>query len=167
MRLKAKEYLTYLGREWQPGALFDARERDGRELINQGRAEPFNLEDPSQRKPEDILENLQPDEPLPDVPGVSLTPIGVIVPGIGGTGDIEVTITSPGTSGTWIVDKDSTADWLTYTPVEPQSTDGTATWTAEANSGPARTANLYINGKTFKVDQNLGLSGKSTRKTSA
>jgi hypothetical protein len=88
------------------------------------------------------------------VPAVSITPKGVIVPIVGASGSIAVTITAPGTSGTWTVDKDASATWLTYSPTTPQSADGTVSWTAEANPDPARTANFYINGKTFTVDQN-------------
>jgi hypothetical protein len=91
--------------------------------------------------------------PLPDVPGVSISPVGVQVPYMGGGGTIFVVITSPGVSGTWTVTKDASADWLTFTPTTPQSTDGEVQYTAAANDGDARSANLYINGKTFAVDQ--------------
>jgi hypothetical protein len=156
MRLKAITELTYAGKNWRPGQLFDAREAQARDFINKGLAEPFNLEDPSTRTLAGAIENLLPPaEPaLPDVPAVSITPVGVIVPKAGSTGSIAVTITAPGASGTWTVDKDADATWLTYTPTTPQSADGTVTYTAEQNPGGQRTAHFYINGKTFTVDQN-------------
>jgi hypothetical protein len=92
--------------------------------------------------------------PLPDVPAVSITPTSDTVASLGGTGSIAVTITAPGISGTWIVDKDSTATWLTYTPMTPQSADGTINWTAEPNlEVAARVAHFYVNGKTFTLTQ--------------
>jgi len=153
MRLKAKEYLTYAGREWQPGQLFDAPRTHGLVLINDGKAEPFNLEDPSQRSLSEIIETVQPPPAMPDVPGVSITPSSAAAAAAGDTGSIAVAITSPGVSGTWTVSKDAVAGWLTYSPITPQSADGTVNWTAAANSMGARTGNLYINGKTFTVTQ--------------
>lgn len=92
--------------------------------------------------------------PLPDVPVVSIMPIGVIVPRVGGSGIITVTITAPGESGTWTVEKDDPlADWLTFTPDTAQSYNGNATWTAEENTGLDRAANLNINGTLFAVEQ--------------
>jgi hypothetical protein len=93
------------------------------------------------------------DPPLPDVPGVSITPTSGTVVAAGGTGSIAVAITEPGISGTWTVDKDADALWLTYTPMTPQSADGTINWTAAANLGVLRVAHLYINGKTFTLSQ--------------
>ena len=158
MRLKAKEYLTYAGREWQPGALFDAPELQAREMINLGQAERFNLEDPSQRTVRDAIENL-----LPPVPGVTISPESALAAAAGDTGTLSVTITSPGASGSWTASKDAAADWLTYAPVTPQSTDGTVTWTAAANLDTARTGNLYINGKTFTVQQDAPVT-RGTRR---
>lgn len=89
----------------------------------------------------------------PDVPPVTITPTSDSLPAFGGSGSIDVTMTGQGTSGTWTVDKDSTATWLTYSPTTPQSADGTVNYTAAANAGGARTANMYINGKTFTVNQ--------------
>ena len=90
---------------------------------------------------------------LPDVPPVTISPTSGTVAAEGGTGSIAVTVTGPGASGTWTVDKDSTATWLTFTPTGPQSGSGSVNYTAAANTGAARTANFYINGKTFKLDQ--------------
>jgi hypothetical protein len=94
---------------------------------------------------------------IPDVPPVTLSPTSASVPAAGGSGSLTVTITGPGTSGTWIATKDSTATWLTFTPTAPQSASGTANYTATANTGAARSANLYINGKTFAINQAAGV----------
>jgi Putative binding domain, N-terminal len=155
MRLKARQDVEYAGKMFQAGMLFDAPRTTALQMINQDQAEPFGMEDPSTRSLGDAIENLLP--PFPDVPGVSIMPVGVIAPKNGSSGSITVTITSPGVSGTWTVDKDSTADWLTYSPMTPQSSDGTVSYTVAANSGAERTAHLYINGKTFTVDQKSGL----------
>lgn len=96
-----------------------------------------------------------PPEELPDVPPVTIDPTGNTLPAAGGTGTITVTVTGEGVSGTWTVDKDSTADWLTYAPTEPQTASGGVVYTAAPNSGAARTAHFYINGKTFTVDQSM------------
>lgn len=65
MRLKAKVDLTYGGRDLQPGAIFDALERDGLEMISRDEAEPFNLEDPATRPAEGLIPEASapPDEP--------------------------------------------------------------------------------------------------------
>jgi len=96
----------------------------------------------------------QPSPPLPDVPPVTLSPTSADLPIEGGTGSFAVTVTGPGTSGTWTVDQDSTATWLTVdSPTEPQSASGAVDFTVEANAGAARSANMYVNGKTFAVNQ--------------
>jgi hypothetical protein len=88
------------------------------------------------------------------VPAVSIAPSTATVLASGGTGSIAVTITAPGESGTWTVDKDADATWLTYTPMVPQSADGTVNWTADGNTtGEPRQAHFYINGKTFILNQ--------------
>jgi len=93
----------------------------------------------------------------PAVPGVSLTPESATATAAGGDGSFDVTITGAGASGTWTVDKDASADWLTLiSPLTPQSVDGTVNYTAAANSGPQRSANFYVNGKTFTVTQDAG-----------
>lgn len=172
MRLKAKEYLTYAGREWAPGQLLDAPRTHALELINHGHAEPFLLEDPSQRPLSEIVEGMRPPEVppppvLPDVPGVALTPEADLAVAAGQTGSIMVTITEPGISGTWTVEKEAIADWLTYTPDTPQATDGVIDWTAAANAGAARTGHLYINGKTFTLDQDGAVLATRSRKQNA
>ena len=93
---------------------------------------------------------------LPDVPPVTISPTSANVLAAGGTGSVAVTMTGPGTSRTWTVTKDASATWLTYTPTTPQSTDGSVNYTASANTGSARSANLYINGKTFALTQSAG-----------
>jgi len=99
---------------------------------------------------------------IPDVPPVTISPASGAVPAEGGNGSIAVTVTGPGASGTWTVDKDSTATWLTFTPTGPQTGSGTVTYTAAANTGAARTAHFYINGKTFTLDQS-GAAGRSKK----
>jgi len=93
------------------------------------------------------------DPVVPDVPPVSIDPTSDTVQVVGGTGNILVTIMGDGVSGTWTVDKDADATWLTYSPTTPQSTNGWVAWTAAPNSGAARTAHFYINGKTFTLNQ--------------
>ena len=90
----------------------------------------------------------------PDVPPVTLTPTSWSFTAIGGSGDFSVMLTGDGLSGTWIATKDSTADWLTFSPETPQAVSGTVSFSATPNSGAARTAHIYVNGKTFTVDQN-------------
>jgi|SRR5215471_7793176 len=92
----------------------------------------------------------------PDVPPVMLSPQGATVPAAGGTGNFTVTITGTGVSNTWTATKDSTATWLTFIPVTPQSASGTVNYTVDPNAGAARTANIYVNGKVFQVNQDAG-----------
>lgn len=94
---------------------------------------------------------------IPDVPPVTIAPNSGTVPAIGGTGNFLVTMTGPGLSETWIAEKDASADWLTFTPDTEQSVDGQVTYTAEANVDVERTANIYVNGKTFAVTQDAGV----------
>jgi hypothetical protein len=97
-----------------------------------------------------------PEGALPDVPPVTIDPTSNTLPAAGGTGIITVTVTGEGASGTWTVDKDSTADWLSYAPTEPQTASGVVVYTAAPNPGAVRAAHFYINGKTFTVNQSLG-----------
>lgn len=91
---------------------------------------------------------------LPDVPGVTITPTSQTVLASGGSGSISVAITSPGVSGTWTVEPEASATWLTFSPLTPQSADGTVTFTAAPNlTGAARVGHCYINGKTFTCNQ--------------
>jgi len=90
---------------------------------------------------------------VPDVPAVSLYPETAGVPAAGGTGSFHVTITGPGASGEWTAEKDAAADWLLVTPDTPQGSDGDVTYTADPNVGVERTANVYVNGKTFILTQ--------------
>jgi hypothetical protein len=91
---------------------------------------------------------------IPDVPGVTISPGSANVGAGGGNGTVTVTINSPGASGTWTVDPEASATWLTHTPTTPQSADGSVTWTAAINeTGAARVGHLYINGKTFTLNQ--------------
>jgi hypothetical protein len=97
---------------------------------------------------------------VPDVPGVTISPTSANVLAAGGTGTITVTITSPGASGTWTVDKEATATWLTHSPTTPQSANGSVTYTAAANTGAARVGHFYINGKTFTLNQGGGAAAR-------
>jgi hypothetical protein len=92
--------------------------------------------------------------PEPDVPPVEISPESAAPAAAGGPGSFSVTMTGSGTSGTWTVDKDAGATWLTVdSPTTPQSADGTVMYTVAANTGASRTGNIYVNGKTFTVTQ--------------
>jgi len=75
------------------------------------------------------------------------------VPAAGGSGTFHVTITGIGLENTWTAEKDSAADWLTFSPDMPQPADGDVTYTAAPNLGAERSANIYVNGKTFAITQ--------------
>jgi len=107
-------------------------------------------------RPIDLLaEPEEPGGPVPDVPPVMLVPASADVLVAGGSGSFDVTITGPGTSGTWTAEKDAVADWLTLdSPTTPQSTDGQVQYTVAANAtGSPRSANIYVNGQTFAITQ--------------
>jgi len=89
----------------------------------------------------------------PDVPPVMLNPIQADLTPASFSSSFAVTMTGEGLSGTWIATKDSTADWLTFTPTTPQSADGDVNYTADANLAAPRTAHIYVNGKTFTINQ--------------
>jgi len=89
----------------------------------------------------------------PDVPPVTLNPIQADVQANSFSGSFTVTMTGEGLSGTWIATKDSTADWLTFSPDTPQSADGDVEYSVMPNLGAARTAHIYVNGKTFTINQ--------------
>lgn len=165
MRLKARVHLTYAGKEWSPGQLFDAPTTHGMGMINAGDAEPFNLEDPSTRTFGDMLENLAPAAPaLPDVPPVTISPTSATMSSTGGADTITVTVTGEGTSGTWTVDKDAAATWITIAnPTEPQTESGVVQYNVNSNANAARVGHLYINGKTFTVNQAAEVSSRSKK----
>jgi hypothetical protein len=148
VRLKAKEQIDYAGRVWQPGALFDAPETMGRDMISRGQAEPFNLEDPSTRTLGDMIENLQP--PVPPDGSVSLSPTGAIPPAAGGSNSFQVTMTG---EGTWTAT--GGAPWLTIdSPTGPQTQSGDVNYTVDANDGPGtRAGDIQVNTETFTVTQ--------------
>lgn len=99
-------------------------------------------------RPVDLL-----DEPLPDVPPVTLEPTSADFTSAGGTASFTVTVTGPGTSGTWTVDKDAAATWLNVvSPTSPQTESGLVNYLV-APGAEARTAHFYVNGKTFTVNQ--------------
>ncbi len=93
----------------------------------------------------------------PDVPPVTLNPIQADVLASGFSGSFTVTMTGEGLSGTWIATKDAAADWLNFTPTEPQSADGTVDYIVAAHTGPARTAHIYVNGQTFTINQDASV----------
>ena len=164
MRLRARATFEYRGQLVRPGTRFDAFERDGLELINTDMAAPFNLEDPSDRSLDDILEGVAPETPaLPDVPPVAISPTSAALLAVASSNTFDVTITGPGESGTWTVDQDAVDTWLTVVfPQLPQSGDGPVNYSVTANNGPERTTHMYVNGKTFTVTQ-AGAAAASTR----
>jgi all-beta uncharacterized protein len=89
----------------------------------------------------------------PDVPPVTINPIQADVQVNSFSGSFTVTMTGEGLSGTWIATKDAAADWLTFSPDTPQSADGDVEYSVMPNIGPARTAHIYVNGKTFTINQ--------------
>jgi hypothetical protein len=93
---------------------------------------------------------------VPEVPPVTINPTSASMEATAGSGSFTVTITGPGVSGTWTATKDSTATWLTFSPDTPQSVDGDVTYSVTANIGAERSANIYVNGKTFSVTQAAG-----------
>jgi hypothetical protein len=91
---------------------------------------------------------------LEAVPPVTLAPTGASPAIGGGAASFTVTITGYGVSGTWFWDKDASATWLTVTsPLTPQTASGPLNYTVAANAGAPRSANIYVNGKTFTVSQ--------------
>jgi hypothetical protein len=152
MRLKARTNFQHEGTAYRTEDLLDVPDGEAVALINRDLAMIWNLEDHKHRS--EIVD--VPSEPLPDVPPVTISPTSAS-PGPGASTDsFDVVMTGPGTSGTWTVDKDASATWLTYTPMTAQSTDGTVTFTVTANTGAARTGRFYVNGKTFTVVQAAG-----------
>lgn len=153
MRLQARVELTYANKVWAPGMLFDALERDAREMINRDEAAPFNLEDPSTRTLGDAIVNLLP--PLPAQPTVSLNPSSATPDAAGGTASFTVTITGPGVSGTWTAVADAGAAWLTIvSPTDPQTVSGDVQYAVEANTDPTpRSADITVNLASFTVTQ--------------
>ena len=147
MRMVAITAFTFEGKDIRQGTIFDAPDREAHRLMDEGVAHRFNLEDPSTlNSPQPVIEP----EPLPPAV-VSLSPDVAPASADGGTGSVTVTITTP---GTWVVDGDPAAAWLTYTPTTPQSEAGTVDWTAEANTTvDVRQAILHINGEPFTLNQ--------------
>jgi len=96
---------------------------------------------------------------LPPTTAVRLEPLSATIPAIGSFSEtIAVFITTPGQDPTWMPTKDASATWLMIaSPTVPQTTDGTVEYQVSANAGAARSANIYINGKTFTVDQEAGV----------
>ena len=93
--------------------------------------------------------------PLPDVPTVALNPTSDSVGATPESTKFHVTITSPGVSGTWTVEKDMA--WVTIvSPTTPQSVDGDVTYAVAANTGAMRTGHIDVNGKTFTITQSAG-----------
>jgi hypothetical protein len=107
---------------------------------------------------QDNLETIEPpEEPIPDVPPVTIDPTSKSFTTAGGGGSILVTMTGPGLSRSWTVDVDGGKAWLHLDapPLhEPQTLDGVVEYRVDENLGnTTRTANFYINGKTFRIDQ--------------
>lgn len=162
MRLKARKRFKYGEATYSPEDLLDAPDDDAMVLINLDYALRWHLEDPKQLS--DIPDAVAPPETMPDVPPVTVTPTSAS-PGPGpSTDNFWVAMTGPGTSGTWTVDKDATADWLTYSPVTPQSKDGRVSFSVTANTDVERVGHFYINGQTFTVTQAGGGAAKTKGK---
>jgi len=144
-----------------------ARGAEAPELPPGGRDHPMAYLTPDEREknPElaDVPSGLELVGSVPDVPPVTISPTSGSVPAEGGSGSIAVTIDGPGQSGTFTVDKDADATWLTHTPTTPQSASGSVNYTAAANTGAARTAHFYINGKTFTLDQGAAAPARSKK----
>jgi hypothetical protein len=160
MRLKARANIQFGERAFKPEDLLDVPDEMAVALINRDLAMIWNLEDPAQRSDIPTAAAAPPEE-LPDVPPVTISPTSASALAAGSTGSrFDVTITGPGISGTWTVDKDASALWLTLvSPTTPQSTDGSVTYDVAENLGVLREAHFYVNGKTFTVTQD----GVSTR----
>src|SRR4030095_5237850 len=91
---------------------------------------------------------------LPDAPRVALEPQSAKFTEATGVGSFAVIITGAGNSGNWTVTKDAVAEWLTIvSPTAPQTVDGPVNYTVSKNTGAARMAAMYVNGKTFTVAQ--------------
>ena len=89
----------------------------------------------------------------PDVPPVMINPISADLLVNSFSSSFHVTMTGEGLSGTWIATKDASAAWLTFSPSTPQAADGDVNYSATLNTGPPRTAHIYVNGQTFTVNQ--------------
>ena len=90
---------------------------------------------------------------------VTLTPATAAPTNAGGATTFAVAKDNAGDTGTWMVTKDASATWITITaPTVPQTANGNVSYTVAANAAgqPARTANMYVNGQTFKVTQAAG-----------
>ena len=149
MRLRVLQDLTYAGRLWTAGMLIWAYLPDALDMINRDVAEPFHLEDPSDFTPQDKIDYM-----LPAFPPVSLNPTSANPDAAGGPGTVFVTITGPGQVNTWTVTRDSGITWiLSLAPSTPQATNGLVSYTLDVNTGPERSANLYVNGVTFTITQ--------------
>ena len=156
MRMLAIADFTFDGKEIHQGQIFDATEQQAQDLTNQDLAHRFHLEDPG-HPPAPVAEppvEPPPEEVLPDVPPVTIDPTEAALPAEGGSGIIAVTMTGPGTSGTWIATKDAAADWLSLMPDTPQSVDGEVDYAADINTDLAeRTATITVNGAVFTLTQ--------------
>jgi hypothetical protein len=148
MRLQAKVEFLYRTVMIMPNDLFDAPEEQGLWLVDREYAVPYNLEDPSKRAAGVFVST------MPDVPPVTLSPTSATSPGVGGASSFTVTMTGPGLSGTWTVDKD--VAWITIvSPTTPQSVSGPVNYSVDALTPPpaSRVGRIYVNGKTFTVTQ--------------
>jgi hypothetical protein len=100
----------------------------------------------------------------PDVPPVTLNPTSASLPATAGTGTFTVTITGTGLSNTWTVVPDAAATWLSITaPTAPQSVNGPVSYSVTENTNSARTAGIYVNGKTFSIDQAGTVAARSRK----
>jgi hypothetical protein len=93
-------------------------------------------------------------QPLPPEGGagqatITLYPTSGSAPAGGGSGSINVTITTP---GTWQVAP--LPEWVTATPTGPQTADTNVIYTAKQNTtGASRTAQIKVNNAVFTLSQ--------------
>ena len=82
-----------------------------------------------------------------------ISPENATYPASGGSGQIDVTVTT-GTSCPWTAVDNAT--WITITSGASGSGNGTVSYTVAANPGLARNGRITIADKTFRVNQNTG-----------
>jgi hypothetical protein len=90
---------------------------------------------------------------------VTLTPTSATPTAAGGSANFAVAKDVVGGPGTWFPTKDASATWLNIvTPTVAQTANGTVNYTVAVNAvgQPSRTANIYVNGQTFKITQAAG-----------
>lgn len=160
MRLIAVQELTYLGRDIMPGALFDAWEDDGRDMVNRDAARPFGLEDPSTRPLHLILAGMEPPEEPEEPTQIAeptLSPDHLDAPAHGNP-NFQFQVNTDGSPTEWTAISSDAWLWV-VTPTEPVTGDGPVTGKVMPNTTDARTGSITITGLglMFTVNQSAGL----------